>query len=351
MTKFSAILTHSVWHILCNHPAALKKVLILHTRMEITAKTLAEVLGGEVVGNPSVTVTGPARIEQGREGTVCFYANPKYEQYVYRTKASILLVNKDFEPKTPISATLVKVDDAYASVAKLLTFFSSLRKSHLIGNRFWARLRHDTTVSLSARIGKGTHIYPQVYVGPRVKIGKNCILYPGVRVYHDCVIGDNCIIHGNAVIGADGFGFAPKEDGAYDKIPQLGNVVLEDNVEIGACTTVDRATMGSTIVRKGVKIDNLCQVAHNVEMGSDTVMAALSGIAGSARIGSNCVIGGQSGVQGHISVANHTTLAGRTGVIGNVRKEGETLLGYPAIDHQTYMRAYALFKRSGSQNK
>lgn len=319
--------------------------------MEITAKTLAEVLGGEVVGDPSVTVTEPARIEQGRKGTVCFYANPKYEHYVYQTKASILLVNKDFEPKSPISATLVKVDDAYASVAKLLTFFSSLKKSRLSGNRLWARLRHDTTVSLSARIGKGTHIYPQVYVGPRVKIGKNCVLYPGVRVYHDCVIGDNCILHGNAVIGADGFGFAPKEDGTYDKIPQLGNVVLEDNVEIGACTTVDRATMGSTIVHKGVKIDNLCQVAHNVEMGSDTVMAALSGIAGSAKIGSNCMIGGQSGVQGHISVANHTTLAGRTGVIGNVRKEGETLLGYPAIDHQTYMRAYALFKRSGSQNK
>lgn len=317
--------------------------------MEITAKTLAEVLGGEVVGDPSVTVSEPARIEQGRKGTICFYANPKYEHYVYQTKASILLVNRDFEPKSPISATLIKVDDAYASVAKLLSYFSSLKKSRLRGNRLAARLSLRTSVSASSRIGKGTHIFPQVYIGPRVKIGSNCILYPGVRIYHDCVIGDNCILHGNAVIGADGFGFAPVEDGSYEKIPQLGNVVLEDNVEIGACTTVDRATMGSTIVRRGVKIDNLCQVAHNVEMGSDTVMAALSGIAGSARIGSSCMIGGQSGILGHISVADHTTVAARTGVIGTVRKEGETLLGYPAIDHQTYMRAYALFKRSGSQ--
>lgn len=317
--------------------------------MEITAKTLAEVLGGEVVGDPSVTVSEPARIEQGRKGTICFYANPKYEHYVYQTKASILLVNRDFDPKSPISATLIKVDDAYASVAKLLSYFSSLKKSRLRGNRLAARLSLRTSVSASSRIGKGTHIFPQVYIGPRVKIGSNCILYPGVRIYHDCVIGDNCILHGNAVIGADGFGFAPVEDGSYEKIPQLGNVVLEDNVEIGACTTVDRATMGSTIVRRGVKIDNLCQVAHNVEMGSDTVMAALSGIAGSARIGSSCMIGGQSGILGHISVADHTTVAARTGVIGTVRKEGETLLGYPAIDHQTYMRAYALFKRSGSQ--
>lgn len=254
--------------------------------MEITAKTLAEVLGGEVVGDPSVTVSGPARIEQGRKGTICFYANPKYEHYVYQTKADILLVNRDFEPKSPIAATLIKVDDAYASVAKLLSYFSSLKKRRLRGNRLAARLSLRTSVSASARIGKGTHIFPQVYVGPRVKIGSNCILYPGVRIYHDCVIGDNCILHGNAVIGADGFGFAPVEDGSYEKIPQLGNVVLEDDVEIGACTTVDRATMGSTVVRRGVKIDNLCQVAHNVEMGSDTVMAALSGIAGSAKVGS-----------------------------------------------------------------
>ncbi len=317
--------------------------------MEISAKTLAEVLGGEVVGDPSVTVSEPARIEQGRKGTICFYANPKYEHYVYQTKADILLVNRDFEPKSPIPATLIKVDDAYASVAKLLSYFNTLKKNRLHGNRLAARLSLRTSVSASARIGKGTHIFPQVYVGPRVKIGSNCILYPGVRIYHDCVIGDNCILHGNSVIGADGFGFAPVEDGSYEKIPQLGNVVLEDNVEIGACTTVDRATMGSTIVRRGVKIDNLCQVAHNVEMGSDTVMAALSGIAGSAKIGSSCLIGGQSGILGHISVADHTTVAARTGVIGTVRREGETLLGYPAIDHQTYMRAYALFKRSGSQ--
>ena len=319
--------------------------------MEITAQTLAELLGGEIVGDPQTVVTAPARIEQARKGDVCFYANPKYEKYVYQTKASVLLVNRSFEPRQPVPATLIKVDDAYASVSVLLDFFSRMRHLEKRGNRLWARLSLRRSVACSARIGKGTYLYPQVYVGPHVKIGKNCTLYPGVRIYHDCVIGDNCILHAGAVIGADGFGFAPLEDGSYRKIQQLGNVVIEDDVEIGANSTVDRATMGSTVVHKGVKIDNLCQVGHNVDLGENTVMAAMSGIAGSAKIGKHCMFGGQSGVCGHISVADNTTLAGLSAIQGNVRKPGTTLMGWPAIDYGTYMRAYALFRQSGRTDK
>lgn len=316
--------------------------------MEYTAQTLAELLGGEVVGDPQTTVTAPARIEQAREGNICFFANPKYEHYVYDTKASILLVNKSFEPKKPIPATLVRVDDAYASVAVLLDFFSRQRHVRRGGNRLLARLSLRCAVAWSARIGKGTRIYPQVYVGPNVRIGRNCILYPGVRIYHDCVIGDNCILHAGVVIGADGFGFAPEKDGSYRKIPQLGNVVIEDQVEIGANTTVDRATMGSTLIRKGVKIDNLCQVAHNVEIGADTVMAGQSGIAGSTRIGAHCMLGGQVGVSGHIRIADRTTVAAQSGIIGNIREPGRILMGYPALDYGTYMRAYTLFRKNAT---
>ena len=317
--------------------------------MEITAQTLAELLGGEIVGDPSVVVTGPARIEQAREGNVCFFANPKYEHYIYDTKASVLLVNRSFEPRKPVPATLVKVDNAYESVSVLLDFFARLRRNRVRGNRLRARLSLRRFISFSARIGRGTHIYPQVYVGPNVRIGKNCILYPGVRIYHDCVVGDNCILHSGAVIGADGFGFVPLEDGSYKKIQQLGNVVVEDDVEIGANSTVDRASMGSTVIRRGVKLDNLVHIAHNVEVGRDTVMAALSGIAGSTKIGSNCVFGGQSGVAGHIEVAGRTTLAAQSGIIASVRKPGATLVGYPALEYGTYMRAYAKFRRQGSE--
>ena len=319
--------------------------------MEITAQTLAELLGGEIVGDPQTVVKAPARIEQARKGDICFYANPKYEKYVYQTKASVLLVNRSFEPRQPVPATLIKVDDAYQSVSVLLDFFGRMRHLEKRGNRFWARLSLRRSVACSARIGKGTYLYPQVYVGPHVKIGKHCILYPGVRIYHDCVIGDNCILHAGAVIGADGFGFAPLEDGTYRKIQQLGNVVLEDNVEVGANATVDRATMGSTVVHKGVKIDNLCQIAHNVEVGENTVMAALTGIAGSARIGRHCMLGGQSGVNGHVAVADNTVLAGQSGIIGTVRKSGTTLMGYPALEYGMYMRAYAKFRKSGMKEE
>ena len=319
--------------------------------MEITAQTLAELLGGELAGDPNVVVVRPARIEQARKGDICFLANMKYEHYIYDTKASVLLVNKSFEPKQPVPATLIRVDNAYDSVSVLLDFFSRLRHARKKDNRLWARLSLRRYIACSARIGKGTHIFPQVYVGPRVKVGRNCILYPGVRIYHDCVIGDNCILHAGAVIGADGFGFAPQEDGSYRKIEQLGNVVVEDNVEIGANAAIDRSTMGSTVIHKGVKIDNLCHIAHNVEVGENTVMAAMTGVAGSSKIGRHCMFGGQSGVNGHITIADNTTVAAQTGVVGSVRKQGTKLIGYPALEYGTYMRAYVKFRNSGSDDR
>ena len=315
--------------------------------MKVSAAEIAKYLNGTIEGDPSVTVSSPARIEYGKKGDICFFANPKYERYVYSCKADIILVNRSFVPKQAVSATLIRVDDAYKAVADLLTWWQKMKKSRVRGNSFRCRLAFDIHIAWSARIGRGTKIYPMVYVGPHVRIGRNCIIYPGVKIYHDCVIGDNCIIHANAVIGADGFGFAPCPDGSYEKIPQTGNVVLEDNVELGANTTVDRSTMGSTIIHKGVKIDNLCQIGHNVEVGDNTVMAAMSGVAGSSKVGKQCIIGGQSGIIGHITVADHTTVASRTGVIGAVKKEGQTLLGFPAIDHKEYMRAYAVFKQNG----
>lgn len=315
--------------------------------MKVSATTIAKYLGGTIEGDSSVVVSAPARIESGKQGDICFFANPKYEHYVYTSKASIILVNKTFVPKQPVSATLIRVDDAYKAVADLLTWWQKMKKARVRGNSFRCRWCYDIHIACSARIGRGTKIYPMVYIGPHCKIGKNCIIYPGVKIYHDCIIGNNCIIHANAVIGADGFGFAPCPDGSYEKIPQTGNVVIEDDVEIGANTTVDRSTMGSTIIHKGVKLDNLCQIAHNVEVGENTVMAAMSGVAGSSKVGKQCIIGGQSGIIGHITVADHTTIASRTGVIGTVKQEGQTLLGFPAIDHKEYMRAYALFKQSG----
>lgn len=324
--------------------------------MTISARELADFLNGEIVGNPDVTVSSPARIEQGRSGNICFLANMKYEQYIYTSKASIFLVNKSFTPAKPIDATLIKVDNAYESVASLLEFFQSKKKqSRRISLRslFNPKTGRGTTVGRhaiicrGAKVGRWCTIHPQVYIGENVKIGDNCIIYPGVRIYHDCVIGNNCILHANCVIGADGFGFAPRPDGTYKKIPQTGNVVLEDDVEIGANSTVDRATMNSTIIHRGVKVDNLCQIAHNVEVGHDTVMAAQTGIAGSTHIGANCMFGGQTGIVGHLHIADRTTTASRAGVIKDVKEEGKILMGLYAFDRNEFLRAYAKFKISG----
>ncbi len=324
--------------------------------MELTAAQIAACLKGTVEGNPDAKVNTFNKIEEGRPGGLSFLANPKYTPYIYETQASIVLVNRDFVPEKPIAATLVRVDDAYAGLATLLKMVTS-------GKALRNKIDRKASVSRKAKLGKGLYvgqftvvspgaeigdncqIYPQVYIGENVKIGRNCLIYPGVRIYSDCVIGNNCTLHAGVVIGGDGFGFAPLPDGSYDKIPQVGNVVLEDNVEICANTTVDRATMGSTIIRKGVKLDNLIQVAHNVEVGENTVMAAQSGIAGSTKVGSNCIIGGQVGIAGHLHIAPHTSIAAQSGIIGDVRKEGEALFGSPAYNAKQFMRNYVLFRK------
>ncbi|MBP9992754.1 MAG: UDP-3-O-(3-hydroxymyristoyl)glucosamine N-acyltransferase [Bacteroidales bacterium] len=320
-------------------------------KREVTAGMLARILDGKIEGDAEAIVEKPARIENAAPGDVCFYANPKYEKYIYDTKATVLLIPEDFVPSRPIPATLIRLKDVYGSVAVLLGYFINQNGHGGAGNGFRARLKSSNSIHISARIGRGTRIHSQVSIGSGVKIGRNCIIHSGVKIYAGCVIGDGCIIHSNAVIGADGFGFAPDREGVYHKIPQLGNVVLEENVEIGAGTTVDRATMGSTIIHKGVKIDNLCMVAHNVEIGENTVMAAMSGIAGSTKVGKNCVIAGQVGISGHLTIADNTTITAGSKVQGSVRKPEQVLMGYPAIDYHKYMRAYAIFKNAPDAEK
>ena len=329
--------------------------------MEFTAKQLAQVLHGTVDGDPQTKVSDIAKIEHGKPGQLCFYANPKYEQYVYTCQASILLVNKDFEPKEKLQATLVRVDDTYSALATLLKYVSArkrtdrrhrgFRSSWFLTTRFGKKvyLGSHSYVGHHAVVGDYTKIFENVYIGDETRIGKHCIIYPGVVIYPGMIIGDNVIIHANAVIGSDGFGNAPQPDGSWEKIEHLGNVIIGDNCEIGAGTTIDRAEFESTILGKGVKIDNLCQIAHNVEIGDNTVMAAQCGIAGSTKIGKNCVLAGQVGVAGLLKIADNTTLAAQTGVIGNVRKEGQVLFGSPALPIRTFLKSYAKFKQAGEE--
>ena len=327
--------------------------------MEFKAKEIAEILGGTVEGNPEAVINTFARIESGKPGAICFFANPKYEHYVYECKATAIIVNNSFEPKQPVPATMIRVENAYAAVAALLEYVTAKKRSYRRHRgcrcriRWSARIGRKVYVGDFAYIGKRavvgdyTKIYEQVYIGDDVKIGSHCIIYPGVKIYPGMVIGDRVILHANAVIGADGFGFAPLEDGTWKKIEHTGNVIIEDDVEIGACACVDKSQMGSTIVRKGCKIDNQCAVAHNVEVGANTVMAAQTGIAGSTKIGEHCIMGGQVGVGGHITLADNTTLAGQAGVIGNVKESGKILMGTPAIPYKEYFRSYAMFKKAG----
>ena len=327
--------------------------------MEFKAKEIAEILGGTVDGNPEATVVSFARIESGKPGTISFFANPKYEQYVYTSKADIIIVNKTFEPKEPVSATMVRVDDAYAAVASLLDYVTAKKRSYKRYRGCRSRVRWSSKVGKkvyigdfayvgkNASVGDYTKVYEHVFIGDGVKIGSHCIIYPGVRIYPGMEIGDNVIIHANAVIGSDGFGFAPLEDGTWKKIEHTGNVIIEDDVEIGANVCVDKSQMGSTVIRKGTKIDNLCQVAHNVEIGKNTVMAAQTGIAGSAKLGEHCIVGGQVGIAGHITLADNTTIAAQSGIMGNIKEEGQTLMGTPAFPLKQFLRSYALFKRAG----
>ena len=322
--------------------------------MEFTAQQIAAFLRGTVEGDPEVKVSNFSKIEEGKPGTLTFLANPKYEHHIYHTEASIVLVNQDFTPTEPIHTTLIRVENAYTALAQLLNMVEQAKskKSGVDSTAFiapTASVGEDCYIGNMAyigervKLGNNCQVYPFAYIGDNVEIGDNTILQPHVTVYHDCRIGQHCILHAGSVIGADGFGFAPEGE-QYKKIPQLGNVVIEDNVEIGANTTIDRAVMDSTIIRQGVKLDNLIQIAHNVEVGENTVMAAQVGIAGSVKVGKHCMFGGQVGLAGHIQIADDVTLGAQAGVISSV-KEATTLLGAPAIQARNFMRSSAIFNR------
>lgn len=316
--------------------------------MTLTANQIADFLKGEIIGDPEVKVSNFSKIEEGKAGTITFLANPKYTHYIYDTDADIVLVNSDFEPEKPVGATLIKVPNAYAALASLMEMInkSTPRKNGVDAMSFiapTANLGEDVYVGAfayigeQAEIGEGCKVYPQSFIGDNVKIGKNTVIYPGVKVYHNCQIGENCILHSGAVIGADGFGFS-KEGDIYHKIPQLGNVIIEDDVEIGANTTIDRAVMGSTIIHRGVKLDNLIQVAHNCEIGENTAMAAQVGIAGSTKVGENCVFGGQVGLGGHITIGKNSQIGAQSGIISNI-KEGSEIIGSPAMPVKSFFKS------------
>lgn len=310
--------------------------------MQLTVKEIAKILKGTVEGDENALVWKPSKIEEGEEGSITFLANPKYTHYIYETHPTAVIVDRKFQPEHPITATLIRVDNPYMSVAMMLHAWNQMnrrpkgrswrssvgRRSHLGKGCY---LGEYAVVGRNVRIGNNVMIYPQVYVGDNCVIGDNTILYPGVKIYRDCVVGSNCILHSGAVVGADGFGFAPTEDGSYSKIDQIGNVVIEDDVEIGANTCIDRATMGSTRIHKGSKIDNLCQLAHNVVVGENTAMAAQSAVAGSGKVGSHCVIAGQVGIVGHITVGDNVTIAAQSGVTRDV-KSNSVMLGCPAME-------------------
>ena len=325
--------------------------------MEFTAEQIAGMLNGKVEGDSSAVVNSLAKIEEGVLGALSFLSNPKYEDFIYNTKSTICIVNKKFNPIKPLpnTLTLIRVKDSYSCFAKLLNLYDSMNKETprvetpsfidktvKVGKDFF--LGAFSYISRDVVIGNNVSIYPNVYIGHNVKIGEGTIIYSGVKIYHDSILGENCVIHSGAVIGSDGFGFAPDENGQFQQIPQIGNVVLEDNVNIGANTTIDRATMGSTIIRAGVKIDNLVQIAHNVDVGSNTAMAAQVGVAGSCKIGENVMIGGQVGLAGHMRIGNKVKIAAQSGVAGNI-KDGSVLMGSPAFDNKEYKKSYLGFRR------
>jgi len=321
--------------------------------MEFTAKQIAEFLGGTVDGNENAAVHTFAKIEEGVPGALSFLANVKYTHYLYSTQSSVVLVNKDFTPEQPVSATLIRVDNAYESLAKLMSLYASMKPgrsgiSSLASVSEKAKIGQNvyigpfSVVEDGAVIGDNTQIYPHVIVGEGASVGADCILYPHVTIYYGCKIGNRCILHAGSVIGADGFGFAPTPQG-YNKIPQIGIVQLEDDVEIGANTCIDRSTMGRTVIHKGVKLDNLIQVAHNVEIGENTVMSAQTGIAGSTKVGEWCMIGGQCGISGHLTLGNKVNLAAKTGVISSL-EDGATMMGYPGIGYRNFLRSSLIYK-------
>lgn len=324
--------------------------------MQFTAEQIATLLNGQVEGNPETVVSQLSKIEEGVEGSLSFLSNPKYEQYLYDTSSSIVIVNADLVLQRSVKATLIRVENAYTSFTELLKIYNSLRfdKKGIEEQVFV----HDTAkvgdsvyigafayISKGVKLGDNVKIYPRVFIGENVTIGDNTILFPGVTIYHDCVVGSNVIIHSGTVVGSDGFGFAPQKDGSYDKIPQIGNVIIEDNVEIGANTVVDRATLGSTIIRAGVKLDNLIQVAHNVEIGSNTVIAAQTGISGSTKIGERVILGGQVGVVGHISIANGSQVQAQSGINRNIKNENAKWGGTPITPYTSQLRSQVIYAK------
>ncbi|MBQ5506359.1 MAG: UDP-3-O-(3-hydroxymyristoyl)glucosamine N-acyltransferase [Prevotella sp.] len=323
--------------------------------MEFTAKQIAQFIQGKIEGDENATVNTFSKIEEGKPGAITFLSNPKYTHFIYNTQASIVIVNEDVEFEQPVNTTLIRVKNAYECIAKLLQLYASVQpkktgidslafiseKAKVGENCYVGALAY---IADGAEVGNNCQIYPHAYIGEGVKIGDNALIYPHVTIYKGCVIGNNVTLHAGCVIGSDGFGFAPTEQG-YDKIPQIGIVTIEDDVEIGANTCIDRSTMGTTIIHKGAKLDNLIQIAHNVEIGSNTVMASQVGIAGSAKVGDWCMFGGQVGVAGHISIADHTQIGAQAGITGTVKKEGETIIGSPAWDAKGFMKSAAIFRR------
>lgn len=324
--------------------------------MEFTAKAIAEFLNGEVIGNPEVKVNNVAKIEEAKPGTLAFLANPKYNKYLYTTEASIVLINKSLELENNVSVTLIKVENAYESFAKLLELaeqakpvkqgISSLafiEESAQIGDGVY--IAPFVYIGENAVIGDHVKLFPHVFIDDNVAVKKNTTLNSGVKVYHECTIGENCIIHAGAVIGSDGFGFAPDENNVYRKIPQLGNVLIEDNVEVGSNTTIDRATMGSTVIKKGAKLDNLNQIGHNVQIGENTVIAAQSGVAGSTKVGKNCQFGGQSGIAPHIQIADGVKVTPQAGIPNTIKEEGSIVMGSPAFNIREYQKSFIVYKQ------
>ena len=322
--------------------------------MKFTASQIAEILDGEIVGNPEEEVSTLSKIEEGQKGSLTFLSNPKYTPFIYSTQASVVVVNKTFMPEKNIKATLLKVDNAYESFSKLLEFYNEVKNnktgreepcfvssSAKIGSNEYVGA--FSYIGNNALIGDNVKIYPNSYIGDNTVIGDNCTIFSGVKIYSETQIGNNCKIHSGVIIGADGFGFAPNEKGEYKAIPQIGNVVVEDNVDIGSGSTIDRATLGSTIIRKGAKLDNQIQIAHNVEIGENTVIAAQTGIAGSTKIGKNCMIGGQVGVAGHIIVGDNVKVQAQSGITKNI-KSGEVIKGTPAFNHLDYNKSLVYFK-------
>ena len=322
--------------------------------MKFTAEQIAGILEGTVIGDSNVEVSTLSKIEEGKKGSLTFLANPKYKSYIYSTAASITIVNNDFEPEEELATTLIKVDDAYKAFTKLLEYYNQIKlnKSGIENPSFISESAKTgenlyigafSYVGDNVKIGNNVKIFPNSYIGDNVVIGNNSIVFSGGKIYSECIIGNNCVINSGAIIGADGFGFTPDENGVYYKVPQIGNVVIEDDVDIGAATTIDRATLGSTIIRKGVKLDNQIQIAHNVEIGKNTVIAAQTGIAGSTKIGENCQIGGQVGVAGHLTIGNGVRVQAQSGIGRNI-KDNQVLQGSPSFGYSDWNKSYVYFK-------